>query len=294
MNEVFNAFLAQTLNKPVEEVSELLYQSDDEGKVTLKENALDVLLNLDKSRISQIKGKSEEILNNGYKKAQAEILPRLEKEFREKTGYDSDKKGLELFLDYADSVKNQKVKLSDDEFKLDSRFLNAEKQWQSKINEEITKVKGEYEGKLTEYQSKEKQSKVFLAVDKVISGLNVKLPENQKAKENQKNAFLNSLLNDGYDYDFQEDGIIVKKGEARLEDEHGNLLKFDSFVKSKALDFFDTVEDDRDNNKNSPDNRKQQSNIEVPKDEKEYLAKLKECNGDKEKEIALYKLYNNK
>jgi hypothetical protein len=183
--------------------------------------------------------------------------------------------------------KNAKIKLSDDEFKLDSRFLEAEKNWKSTMNNELQKVKLSYDQKLSSFENEFKKTKLFSEIEKNLPK-NIKWPENEKAKANQKQAFLNSIQND-FDFDFLDEGnVIVKKGDSRLEDKHGNLIEFTDFIKNMSSDYFDFVEESRQGNNN---NQQRTVSSVKPKDEKEYLEQLKLVAGDREKEIALYKLY---
>jgi len=291
--DILNAFLSKTLNMTDEQLSEMLYNTDEKGEKNIKEDALDVLLQADAGRISSIKAKNQEYFDNGYKKAQKETLSKVESEFREKTGFNSDKQGLDLFLDYSESLKNQKTKLSDDEFKLDKRFLEAEKQWKSKIEQEVNTVKTDYEGKLSSYEKEKKSAVLSAGINKIISGLDVVLPKSETAKNNQVKAF-SQLLMSSNEFDINGDDVIVKKDGARLEDKHGNMIAFDDFVKQNAYNYFEKAEAQRETNQNDPESRTQGFQMKKPANKEEYLKMLKEVAGDKEKEIALYKLFNEK
>lgn len=284
--EILNGFLSKTLNLTNEQISEMLYTSDEQGNQILKLDALDVLLNADSERISKVKEAKKDHLDNFHKKGWSEAMSKIESDFIQATGHKSDKKGIDLFVEYAELQKNAKTKLSDDEFKLDKRYLDAERLWKTKTDEEVGKLKTDYESKLQGYERQAKQIKVVGEVEKYLP-TNIKWPENEKAKANQKNAFL-SVIQSNYDFDFNDDSIIVKKGDSRLEDKHGNLIAFPDFVKNLSADYFDFVEEQRQSNGN---NGQKSVNIIKPKDEKEYLEALKQVAGDKEKEIALYKAY---
>ena len=291
MENILTGFLSKTLNLTNEQLSEMLYNTDEKGEQSLKENAIDVLLQADADRVNKLKDKSKEQLDNFHKKGYSEALSKLESDFISTTGHKSEKKGVDLFIEYAEMQKNAKTKLSDDEFKLDKRFIDAERNWSSKIQSEVEKIKSTYEGQLNEFQSQAKKIKLQSEIDKHLSGINIKFPESEKAKINQKNAFIN-MLQSAYDVDFSEDGNhVVKKGDARLEDAHGNLIAFPDFVKNQASDFFDLANAQKPSNGNQENNGNQ--SMVKPKNEQEYLQMLKECGGDRDKEIALYKLFKN-
>jgi hypothetical protein len=285
--DLLMSVMSKTLNLTNEQLTDMLYESGESGEKKLKENAADVLINADAERVTKLKEAKKDHLDNFHKKGYSEAMQKLESDFFDKTGYKSDKKGLELFLEYADMQKNAKIKLSDDEFKLDSRFLEAEKNWKSTMNNELQKVKLSYDQKLSSFENEFKKTKLFSEIEKNLPK-NIKWPENEKAKANQKQAFLNSIQND-FDFDFIDDGnVIVKKGDSRLEDKHGNLIEFTDFIKNMSSDYFDFVEESKPSNNN---NQQKVVNSVKPKDEKEYLEQLKLVAGDREKEIALYKLY---
>jgi hypothetical protein len=285
--DILLSVMSKTLNLTNEQLSEMLYTSDENGEKKLKDDAIDVLINADAERVAKLKEAKKDHLDNFHKKGYSEALQKLESDFVERTGHKSEKKGLDLFIEYAEIQKNAKTKLSDDEFKLDKRYLDSERVWKTKVDEEVGKVKNDYESKLQGYEKQVKQTKLISEVDKYLPG-NIKWPENEKAKANQKQAFL-SVIQSNYDFDFSEDGNhIVKKGESRLEDKHGNLVAFPDFVKNISSEYFDFVEEQRQTTGN---NQQKTVNSVKPKDEKDYLEQLKLVAGDREKEIALYKLY---
>ena len=67
--------------------------------------------------------------------------------------------------------------------------------------------------------------------------LNPVLSEDQAKAERQTQSFLNTL--ERYDYIIDGDNIIVKNGDGRLEDSHGNPIAFSQFVKTKAEELYD-------------------------------------------------------
>src|SRR6478736_2638624 len=92
-------FFGKTLNLTAEDVAPIFETKGDDEE--LKSDALSVLLKHDAARVTKLKGDVATIekdqFDKGYKKAEAVVLQKLEKDVKEKFGVSSDKQGLELF-----------------------------------------------------------------------------------------------------------------------------------------------------------------------------------------------------
>ena len=90
--ELLRAYVSRTLNMDNDQVAELVKTDDKES---LKENALDLLLEKDVSRVDKLKGKGDttEAFNNGHKKGTNEALGKLEKEAKETFEISKEDKG---------------------------------------------------------------------------------------------------------------------------------------------------------------------------------------------------------
>ena len=124
--------------------------------------------------------------------------------------------------------------------------------------------------------------------------MNPIISENQLVAQTRQSDFLNKL--EGYEYELAEDGNhLIKRNGARLEDEHANPIKFADFVASVAAlnyDFKQSDDKGQAGNQNTGGNGSGGA-IDIPKDEKDYLAKMSilMTSGDKEGSIKLRKAW---
>lgn len=242
MKDTFLGFLAQTLNKPVEEIAELLYQKGDDGSLSddLVENAADVLKKLDVERVKKLRETAdssghkkalEDQRKRGYKEAREE----LEKELRETYGIESDKTGADLVADIV--AKAAKSDLPDDKVKRHPLFLDLEKRFKT----EVSTLKEQHEAERGELE-KQYAKKFTLADVKAralseLDKMNPVLHENPAIAAKLKSVFASEF--EHFDFERQENGeYLVLKGEKRLEDDHGNPVGFDKLVKETASQYF--------------------------------------------------------
>lgn len=265
--ELLSAFLSQTLKMDESGVASLYNEAGE-----LRSEALDELLKLDVERVSKLKPDVEKIKNDQYKKGVAEGLGKLEKDFKEKTGFISEKLGVELFLDYAAEQAKANSKITDDVIKKHPVYITA----LDKLKQEREDaIKAEQE-KFNQFQQELSKKETFNSVSKkamelFLSWNPVLSPDQLKAK-NQINDFVEKLKN--ADYDIQGEKIIITKEGKLLEDGHGNMVEFDKFVRGIADTYYDFHKSDP---KGSPNNGNQGqqkptggSTIVVPKSEAEY------------------------
>src|SRR3990167_5989979 len=112
--ELLTAFLSKTLNMDESAVASLY---NEDGK-ELKPDALSTLENLDVDRVKKLKPDSTDAFNNGHKKGKSESISQLEQEFQKRANFKSDKKGIDLFLEYAaQAVKEADKGVNDDAIK---------------------------------------------------------------------------------------------------------------------------------------------------------------------------------
>jgi hypothetical protein len=142
--ELLSAFLSKTLNMDETGVASLYNEDGTE----LKSDALDTLLRTDVERVGKLKPDTKKFFDDGYKKAEGEIRTKIEKEFTEKTGFKSDKKGVELFIEYA-AKKQDGGEITEDVIKKHPVFINAVEKLSS---EKEAAVQAEQK-KLTDFQS---------------------------------------------------------------------------------------------------------------------------------------------
>lgn len=266
--ELLTGFLSKTLNIDTTGVTSLY---NDDG--SLKDDALDTLLAKDVERVNKLKPDTKSIFQDGYKKAKSEVLTDFEKEFLEKTSYKSDKKGIDLILEYAANASKQNGEVNEDAIKKHPLYISTVERIQREKEEAITAEAK----KLEQFQSELKRKETFNNVSKkalaYFNSLKPILSKDPVKAETQMRDFIEKLQ--GYEYDVQGDEIVVLKDGKVLEDKHGNRIKFDKVVKDEAEKRYDFHQaDKRDspaNGKDDDDNgSKKAFSFDVPKTQAEY------------------------
>lgn len=265
--ELLSAFLSQTLKMDESGVASLYNEAGE-----VKPEALDTLLKLDIEKVARLKPDVEKIKIDQYKKGVSDSLTKLEKEFKEKTGFVSDKLGVELFLDYAAEQAKSTSRVTEDVIKKHPVYITALDKLKQEREEAI---KAEQE-KLTQFQQELSKKETFNSVSKkaveLFLSFNPVLSPDQLKAKNQINDFVEKLKN--ADYDIQGEKIIITKEGKLLEDGHGNRVEFDKFVRGIADTYYDFHKSDPKNSPNNGNQGQQQprngSTVVVPKSEAEY------------------------
>lgn len=231
---VLMSFITKAYNKTETELNELI-----EDETGVKDDAFENLLTIDSSKVKKLKGDGQLMFDKGYQKAEAEIKTKAEKTFKEKTGFNEDAETFEELIEkyVADQgTKNKKSTLTDDDVKKHPLFLAKEKELQKVISESIPKA--EHEKFVSEITRKEKLSKVKSAALKLRNEILFEKAENPAVQSKRDEYFLNDVT-DGLDFEENGDNdfVIVKDGK-RLEDDHGNPIKFSDFVTGKTSEHF--------------------------------------------------------
>jgi hypothetical protein len=241
--DVLMSFASKIFAKTDEELAALLYKKTDDGEI-LREDAFDQLVGLDTSRISRIKKSTNtELFDNGHKKGTKEASEKLEREFKEHTGFDSEKTGMELFLEWGESLKTG---LSEDKLKTHPTFLQAEKTWKDKYDRDIGQLKGEFDTFKAQVDKDKKFSSIRSRGEESFMALRPVLSSDPVKAKRQVNNFLESLRS--FDYIEQDGELIITRDGQRLETEYHNPMGFDEFIKNNAEMLFDFhQQDDRDN-----------------------------------------------
>ena len=233
--KIITAFLEKTLNYSTDKVASIFVKNGDDEELT--PNALDVLLPDDVARVQGLKDSANTMFDNGYKKAQGEVLSKTETDIKTKFGISSEKQGVELIEEII-AAKTTPAKAADPEkVKLDPLYLKMEKD----LNDQIKAAKAEGETKLKEYQdgvAKEKTfSKVASKADLELQKLKPILSKDPEKAKNQKKLLLQTL--EGFTYEENGDELVVLKDGKRHEDNHGRPITFASLVKETANQYWD-------------------------------------------------------
>lgn len=256
-----NGFLSKTLKMDDEELASLYNEAGELTSLTAAEKA-------DTSRVTKLKEEND----SQYKRGQKEVATKLETKLKEKYGVSSDETGVDL-VDLILTTELEKVKGKGDEditahpeyLKLKSesdRMLKAkDKEWQKKIEEIETKH-------TRESMFAKVKERAFAELD----NLRPILPEDAKKAQKWKEKY----IEDFRAYEFIEDsnGIVVLKDGKPLQDSHGYNKSFADLVKETAAEIFDfqTAE-----SRSSAANQQTQSNFAAPRNEEEFIQKMREA-----------------
>ncbi len=256
-----NGFLSKTLKMDDEELASLYNEAGELTSLTAAEQA-------DTARVTKLK----EDQASQYKRGQKEVASKMEAQLKDKFGVDSDLTGVEL-VDFILTTELEKVKGKGDEditahpeyLKLKSesdRMLKAkDKEWQKKIEDlELKHARESMFSKVKE--------RAFAELD----NLRPILPEDAKKAQKWKEKYIEDLR--AYDFTEQDGMIVVLKDGKPLQDSHGYNKSFADLVKETAAEFFDfqTAE-----SRSSAANQQTQSNFAAPRNEDEFIQKMREA-----------------
>lgn len=299
-NSCFNvaSFMAKTLNKPNEEIADLLYTKSDEGEITLKEDAETLALELIQGKLQGIKddskAKQKEIADNFHKKGLKEASDKFESELKEKYGLESESQGVELVDELVEKFKVVDDKMTPDKIKLSDTYMDREKELKRAAKE----LEDTYQKKIEDMQlGFEKQAintVVKKDIRKILVSLKPVLPKNERAAENQVDLFIDSF--DEYDWQLSEDGdhVPIKDGK-RAEDALSNAVKFKQLIEGRVPEYFDIYKQDGKGSAGNETGDGGVADLDVPKTfggEAEYRAYLDKTT-DPDKREQAYKNYKN-
>lgn len=281
--------LTKFFNKSEDEIKKMLYTENDDGEQVLKDDAAQVLIDMDAARIKRIREESGQDggkkFEEGYNKARKEVLTKFENDVRERFGITSDKTGIDLIAEYGEMV-GKGGSITAEKIKTHPEFLKIEKEWRVNHEAEVEKVKNEFTEFRNNIERNQKLSKVKSVAEQEFLKLNPSLSEDPVKAKRQTEMFLSRF--DGYDYDIVDNDIVVKKGDSRLEDGHGNPIGFGNLVKNEAEQLFDfRKQEDR----GSPGNQTTGGSGSTRLTREEWNKKVQETGGDKQALLELSQKY---
>lgn len=230
--ETFKYIATKLLNLTEEELTSKYFDGE-----ALKETAPDELLTAIETKLKAAKQGETEAFNKGFKKAEAKFKSEAENTIKEVLGVEINEGEdlAEVVSKWHSENKKTKSALTDDDIKKHPLYRQLEKERVPK--EEYEKVISEFDDYKSQAARREVLAQVKPKVWGVVTGMNPKLPTDQKVAETYRNAFLSVF--DSYDYQIENDDVLVLKDGKRVEDNFGNPLKFEDFVKSNASNYFE-------------------------------------------------------
>lgn len=282
--------LSKTLNIDTQEVASLF---NEDG--TIKDSAEQIILDWDAARVKELKSTEKKTaFDDGYKKANSEVLAKFENDFKTKTGYKSEKKGLDLILEYASSKQSADGGITEDAVKRHPLYLSLQEEKENAVKEALTQG----EEKLNQFQTEIKKKETFNAVaQKALEIFHSAKPvlssDPVKAKK-QEELFIKELK--AFDYEIQDgERIVILKDGKVYENKQGHPLKFDDLVKTTANDYFDFHAADK--KQNAGNGGGQGGNgggtfkFELPKNDEEYAKAVTDTSKSIEERNAIDAAY---
>lgn len=231
--EILKYSLTKMFGKTDDELTALLF---DDGK--LKDDAGDVILQLNEEKVAKLKKDRDDNFDKGYKKAEKEVKTNVEKQFKELTGYTKDAENFEaLVKNYIEDEgkKKGKTPVTDDDIKKHPLFLQLE---QTRVpKEDHDKIIKEFADFKNNVSRNQTLSKIKAKAWEVIAAKNPILPTNQAIAGTIKAKFMDEFS--GYDYEEVDGKIVIIKDGKRWEDQHGNVKPFEGVVMDIAANFFE-------------------------------------------------------
>lgn len=268
--------------------------TDAEGK--LLDTAADVILEKDKERVKKLKEAGTALRNEGYSAAEKKFKNIAEETFKSKTGYTGQEETFEAKFDawLADFKEKNKAKkeITDDDIKKHALYIALEAERVPKTDYE--KLQSEYETFKSQSTRKQVMDVVAGRAWDVVAKKNPILSENATIAENRKRDFLRKF--EGYNYQLQDEKILIEKDDKRLEDDHGNPKLFEDFVLELAEMNFEFQKQEEKGNAGNKDKGGAVVVTEKPTTKAEYSSAMNKYNGSSEEDaktrIALTKYYN--
>ena len=249
MNEkevMLNAF-SKYFNKTDEELTEMLYEKGEDDTEVLKDGVVEQLIALDTNRVERLRKEATEGATKKFddfaKKSKKEVMEKFEAQIKEQYGLESDKTGLELVTELATKF-GKTGNLTEDSIKTNPIFIKLESEWKENATKTQEQLKKEFEDFKYGVERNGQLNTIKSVAENEFLRLNPVLSENPVIAKNQTQEFLNRFHK--YEYIINGNNIMVKDGDGRLEDGHGNPISFDAFVKSEAEKLYDfKVQDPR-------------------------------------------------
>lgn len=234
--KTFPYIATKLLNLTDEEVQSKFFEGED-----LKETAADELLAAIELKLTAAKKGETEAFNKGFQKAEAKYKTHAETVVKDVLGVEiNEGEELSEVVTKWHSENKKKSAFTDDDVKKHPLYRQLEKERIPK--EEYEKVIGEFEAYKQQSAKREVLAQVKPKVWSTVTSMNPKLPTDPNVAETYRNAFLSIF--DSYDYQVENDDVLILKDGARVEDSFGNPLKFNDFVKSNASKYFEFQKQD--------------------------------------------------
>lgn len=272
-----------------------LFKLDQETLASLYNEAGDLIdfskiLDLDVERVRKSKSESD----SQYKRGIKEGASKIEKEVKEKYHIESESVGIDLIdqlvvkqIEDAKIAGTKDITKHQDYIKLqlehEKEKKSLAKEWQDKLDARDKEV-----AKAALFEKVSKKALASLEIRKPI------LPQDPRKAQVWKDTYLNDLKSGKY----QEDGdnIIVLDAEgAILKNAHGHTVTFEEYEKEIADKYFEYPKaEERSSSGNKEEKKSDNGTWIAPKNDDEYMKRLKDPKIIPEERIKLVNWFNQK
>lgn len=271
-----------------------LFKIDSETLASLYNEAGDLtdfskILELDAERVKKFKTESD----NQYKRGVKETMSKFEKELKEKYEVESDLTGVELVdhlvvnkVDEAKSSGSKDITKHPDYIKL-----------QVSIDKQLKDRDKEWEGKLTAKEAEFNKARLFEKVrERALANLESRkpiLPQDPRKAQVWKETYLNELRNANYMDNDGEIVVLTTDGKP-MQSPHGKNITFDEYEKDVADRYFEYPKAEDRSSSGNKEERKSADGFIPPKNEDEYVARLRDPKITAPERIKLTEYWTNK
>ena len=279
-----------------EAAAELLYQTSEDGKETptLKEGALQILLDRDKERVKGLKSTEVDktaIYDQAFIEAKQKVLAKEEKKLAKKYGIEGEDFKLETLVEdiIARSLEGAKVTgaVTEDTVKKHPAYLALERAKTEEVNTLQAKHQAELDKIQTDYSRTQTLGEVKGKVLTIFDALKPVLSKDVTRAANQRALFAERF--EAYSYEQQADNtfLVLDANGKRVEDDHGNPISLEKLVERNASQFYDfAVQDPKGAPGNGPGSGVNSGGkeIKVPTSEDEFNMAIINAGSSEERE----------
>lgn len=239
MDNILQPIVEKVLGTKYDELKPELYDGDK-----LKDNAADVLLTRFNQKFEKHKAEVTEKFNEGHKKgaaeAKAEALSRFESEMKEKLGFNSDLKGIELIQAYGESLKKKSGgTMTDDDVKNTPIYKSLVAEYNQKLEglKEAMTYKEKYEQFTKQVEFEKKFSVVAQKAFAILDSKRANYGQTDAQIQFNRSIVLDKLKQFAADWQVGSDGAIyaLNNEGKQITDNFNNPVKFEDIVSSSSL-----------------------------------------------------------
>lgn len=207
----------------------------EDGTVT--DTALQELLDKDKTRVAELS--KDKGFNDGYKKAQSEVLSKFEKELKDKYGVGSDKKGLELIADIITEKTPAPTDLTDEQVKKHKVYLDLNESIAKQVADAVADKQKELDTFKSGIERKEIITGARQEALTIFDSLKPVLSSDPAKAAKQKELFLKQIEANNFRKDENGKYILLNEDGTDKTNAHGHRVNFNDYVKQTAGEYYD-------------------------------------------------------